>query len=128
MDYEYRRLWVVQRERTLAGLFGIEIGFHAEMSNHLHVIPRTRPDVVETWSDDEVVRRWLTITKYTRHFEERPVQPEVRLALRRPDSVSEYRARLSDVSWFMACLTEYVARRANQEDNVTGRFCRPDIG
>ncbi len=34
----------------------------------------------------------------------------------------EYRARLSDISWFMRVLNESIARRANEEDNCTGRF------
>lgn len=31
------------------------------LSNHYHLILRTRPDVVESWSDTEVARRWLMI-------------------------------------------------------------------
>ena len=44
MDYEYRRDWVCQFEKTLAGLFAIEVAFHAELSNHIHLVLRTRPD------------------------------------------------------------------------------------
>ncbi|MFO1495423.1 MAG: hypothetical protein U1F26_12300 [Lysobacterales bacterium] len=33
-----------------------------------------------------------------------------------------YPKRLCDLSWFMKRLDEYVARRANAEDGVNGRF------
>jgi hypothetical protein len=32
-------------EQQLARLFAIDIGFHAELANHLHLILRTRPDL-----------------------------------------------------------------------------------
>src|SRR5262245_52436777 len=65
-DYSYRRDWIRLLEQQLARLFGIEIAFHSELSNQLHLVLRTRPDVVATWSDEEVVRRWLKIAKLKR--------------------------------------------------------------
>ena len=43
-------------------------------------------------------------------------------AARKAQRVAQWRARLSDLSWFMRCLNESIARRANQEDGCTGRF------
>ena len=39
-----------------------------------------------------------------------------------PAEVEENRERLGDPSWFMRCLNEWIARKANQEDGCTGRF------
>ena len=66
MSGEDFREWIRDCEEALAGLFGIEVGFYAEMSNHLHLVLRTRPDVVATWSDKEVVQRWLAVSHLTK--------------------------------------------------------------
>src|SRR5271154_5191539 len=57
-DFGHRKTWVRDRLRHLAGLFGIDLCFYLVMSNHLHVVPRNRPDVARQWSDDEVAWRW----------------------------------------------------------------------
>ena len=31
------------------------------MSNHIHMVLSSRPDLVDTWDDSEVARRWLMI-------------------------------------------------------------------
>ena len=102
-DYEYRRGWVRQMQVTLAALFAIEVGFRAELINHFHLILRTRPDVVESWSDEEVVRRWLTITKLAKSRDGKPRPPsKARIAMERilPGRVKQLRENLSNPSWF----------------------------
>src|SRR5262249_44207729 len=37
-------------------------------------------------------------------------------------AVEALRTRLRDLSWFMKCLKEPIARRANKEDHVSGAF------
>jgi hypothetical protein len=36
--------------------------------------------------------------------------------------IEQYRNRLEDLGWFMTCLKEAIAHRANKEDGCTGHF------
>jgi REP element-mobilizing transposase RayT len=124
-DFSHRKQWIRDRLEVLAGIFGIEILGFAVMSNHLHVVARTRPDVVKAWSDDEVALRWWRLFPQRRLADHSPAEPtEFELNMIRNDAtrLSEKRKRLSDVSWFMRCLAEPIARQGNKEDKVTGRF------
>ncbi|MEQ9409219.1 MAG: hypothetical protein RIK87_15900, partial [Fuerstiella sp.] len=52
-SYEHRREWIRQRLELLASAFGIDCLTYTVMSNHIHLVLRSRPDVVATWSDEE---------------------------------------------------------------------------
>ena len=95
------------------------------MSNHLHVVARTRPDLVKAWSDEEVVLRWWNLFPQRRRKDRSPEEPtEFELNQIRNDAsgLKEKRKRLSNVSWFMKCLAEPIARLGNKEETVTGHF------
>ena len=62
-DYSHRREWILTRVEQLCGLFAIGVQFHAVLSNHLHLVLWTRPDVVRRWTPQTVARRWLTATR-----------------------------------------------------------------
>jgi hypothetical protein len=47
---------------------------------------------------------------------------ELSQILNDPERVIELRKRLSDISWWMRCRADPIARRANREDGVTGHF------
>jgi hypothetical protein len=38
VDYSQRRGWIRQLQEQLAALFAVEVEFHVEMSNHLHLV------------------------------------------------------------------------------------------
>ena len=124
-NYDHRRQWIRNRLEFLAGVFGIELLGFSVMSNHFHCVLRTRPDVVEEWSDEEVARRWWRLFPQRRNEDGSPADPTDSdlLAIHGDEKVlAERRLRLSSVSWFMRCTSEVIARMSNAEDECTGRF------
>lgn len=115
-DFEHRKEWVESRLLFLARVFAMEVQAYAVMSNHLHVVVRVDRDRAENWSDAEVVRR------YGRLFGQPKASLEMLSARQRKDRIAKWRERLWDLSWMMRCLNESIARRANEEDECTGRF------
>jgi hypothetical protein len=123
-DYSHRREWIRCRMERLASVFGIDILTYAILSNHLHLVARTRPDVVKEWSDKEVALRWLRIfpgQRIDEHLAE-PTTNAVDTLANNSERIQVIRLRLSDPSWFMKALCEPIARLANFQDNVTGHF------
>jgi hypothetical protein len=95
------------------------------MSNHLHVVLRVRPDLVQTWTDEEIAFRWRHLYAPRNRATGRPSEPEehdLAMITSNPARVTELRARLASLSWFMRCLSEPIARAANREDQCKGRF------
>ena len=130
-DYSHRRRWILTREEQLARLFAVEVEFHSEMSNHLHLILRTRPDIARKWSREEVARRWLTITRMAKCMSDdvpEPQEPKLQALIKDKKQIRKVRRRLSNISWFMAILSENIARRANAEDECSGRFWEARFG
>ena len=123
-SFEFRRDWIRRRLELLSAVHGIDVLSYAILSNHIHVILRTRPDVVETWSDKEVAENWLKVypgRRIDEHLGD-PTREEVERLANDSERLLEIRRRLSDVSWFMKSLSEPIARLANKQDGCTGRF------
>ena len=57
-NFDHRKEWVERRLQELSAVMALDVCGFAVMDNHLHVIVRTRPDLVSGWSDEEVARRW----------------------------------------------------------------------
>jgi hypothetical protein len=95
------------------------------MSNHFHLILRSRPDVVSTWDDTEVARRWLLICPVRKNSAGHPEEPnefELNSIRNDPRKLEILRLRLSDLGWWMRVLCQYIAVRANREDHELGKF------
>ena len=124
-DFSHRKEWIVNRLRELAGIFAVEVCAYAVMGNHYHVILRTRPDISTSWSDQEVASRWRTLfpRKYgLRKRRKTTVEEQIGTLTANPELIAVLRQRLCSLSWFMGQLNEFIARAANKEDGVKGRF------
>ena len=94
------------------------------MSNHTHVVVCVDKDMAESWSMEEVVRRWHqlyqgTLLSQKYHRGDKLSKGE---CISLYETVTIYRQRLYDISWLMRNLNEYIAREANKEDGCTGKF------
>ena len=123
-SYEHRRQWIEERIRLLSSLFAIDLCAYSVMSNHYHLVVKLCPEQGEGWTDDEVLARWSSLYKgpliVQRYLKSEPLAEAERRFLDR--MVAVYRKRLTDLSWFMKCLNEPIAREANREDDCTGHF------
>lgn len=123
-NFDHRKIWFIKRLDLLTKMFSIDIAAYAIMSNHYHVVLYVDKNRCLTWSQDEVIKHWLMLYKgpeiihrHLRHEIQSEVEKQV---VKR--QVEIWRERLCSISWFMGCLNEYVARKANLEDNCKGRF------
>ncbi len=121
--FDHRRQWIVDRVAELAAVFAIDVAAYAVLSNHYHLVLRIDIDRSRTWTDDEVVERWQRLFSLPLCVERRN-SGEASAAEDRAARVliQTWRERLADLSWFLRCLNEPIARRANREDRCSGRF------
>jgi len=123
-NFEHRRQWIVDRIKTLSSIFAIELCAYAVMSNHYHIVIRVNTEQAHHWSDQEVAERWtqlfaepMLIRRYLTGVDLTEADRE-----RVKSLLNTWRHRLIDLSWYMRCLNEPIARMANREDDCTGRF------
>jgi REP element-mobilizing transposase RayT len=123
-DFEHRRQWIVDRIKLLCSVFAVDLCAYAIMSNHYHIVVRINADEVDQWSDEEVAQRWMQIFSgplLMHQYLTNANLTESELT-RVADLFATWRERLADLSWFMRCINEPIARLANAEDHCTGRF------
>jgi hypothetical protein len=118
-DFSHRKAWIVARLQFLSSIFAIKVCAYAIMDTHHHTILHVRPHIAAAWSDREVAIRWLTLYPKTKTG---PTELQILALTNCPDRIAKLRKRLCSLSWFMARLNEHIARAANKEDDVKGRF------
>jgi hypothetical protein len=122
-DYSHRKTWVLERLHDLSAVFAIDLCAYAVLSDHYHLVVHVDAARAHTWSDQEIVARWTRLFRRPALIERwqdgRCGEAEAAVA---EALIGHWRERLSEVSWYMRCLNESLARRANAEDECTGRF------
>lgn len=122
--FEHRKAWIEERLELLAGNFAVSVCGFSIMDNHLHVLCRLEPGIAESWTDEEVVRRWIAVYPPRTLDVDDPkvVQMWIDHECKDAAKVVRYRKRLQDLGWFMKALKEPLARMANKEDDCKGTF------
>ena len=123
-SFEHRRGWVEDKLLGLAKVFCIDICAYAVMSNHTHLVLYVDDKKADRLNDKAIVIRWHKLCKGTvltqRYLQGGKLSKTEQIFFNQ--TVKQYRERLASISWFMRLLNEDIARKANKEDNCTGRF------
>jgi len=120
----HRKAWIEARLEILAEQFAVSVCGFAILDNHLHVLCRLDPGIAASWSNEEVVRRWIAIYRPSclDVDNQAAVQAWIDHQCQDTPRVARYRERLQDLGWFMKALKEPLARLANKEDDCKGTF------
>ena len=128
-NFEHRRQWIVDRIKLLCSVFAVDLCAYAVMNNHYHIVVRIDAAEIKQWSDREVAERWTQL--FSRPAEIHRYLDNSHLTVLEQDRVGElistWRSRLQDLSWFMRCLNEPIARMANRAERFS-EIARPAAG
>ncbi len=123
-NFDHRRQWIIDRIRLICSVFAIDLCAYAIMSNHYHIVVRINAEQVKNWSDEDVARRWMKV--FTGPLFMQQYLGNADLSTTDRERIAEllgtWRERLCNLSWFMRCINEPIARMANAEDHCTGSF------
>jgi REP element-mobilizing transposase RayT len=123
-SFDHRKPWLLERIAFLAKIFAIDVCAYAIMSNHYHLVLHVDANRAKAWSEDEVVARWTRLFKGPRYIQQWKSGAQLSEFERMVSlsHIKRFRDELANISKFMACLNQSIARRANIEDGCTGRF------
>jgi REP element-mobilizing transposase RayT len=123
-NFDHRKQWLVTRIKQLSAQFSIDICAYAIMSNHYHLVLYVNQQQADSWDDAEVIKRWTDLFPRNAALVETLQRNKSTTAAQKllRQNVELWRERLADISWFMRCINESIARQANREDECSGRF------
>ena len=122
-NFDHRKRWIEDKLKLLAANFGIDLLAFSCLSNHFHLVLRSRPDVVAIWDDTEVARRWWTLCPQRKVQREvngqvvsvpaEPTEWDLNSIRNDPVKLAAVRYRLSNISWWIRLLCQNIALRTN---------------
>lgn len=118
-DYTHRKAWIVSRIKQVADAFAIRVCAYAVMSNHYHVVLAVEVERLAGWDDDKVLHQWSKL--YPRDAKIVAFLKVTSPALY-TRKITQIKSYLTDISWFIKSVNEWIAKRANDEEGKKGRF------
>ena len=125
-DRSYRRNKLEARIAEYFKHFAMSLIGQGVMSNHLHLLLVTLPQLAASWSSEEVIRRACHVFEYT--FRRKgvkncsPTEEQLERLASDENLVETMRNRLRDPSWLMRQLLWRLSWESNREDDVEGHF------
>ena len=93
-NFDHRKRWLEEKLKHLAANFGIDQLALSCMSNHFHLLLRSRPDVVATRDDTQVALRWWQL------YPTRKVKLEINGEwVKTPATPTEFELKEAAISW-----------------------------
>jgi hypothetical protein len=123
-SFEHRRQWMVERLQFLTSTFTIDTCAYAIMSNHYHLVLHVNELENSELTDEEVCLRWnrlYSMPTLVSQWQAGTGLSERELLMVKT-VINRWRERLMDISWLMRSINEFIARKANKEDDCAGRF------
>lgn len=133
-DYSHRKAYMLKRLYLLVSIFPVDLASHSILDDHYHLALFHKPERVDQWDDETVVRLWLTLHKGP-PFMRRWFNGE-KLSQNESDQVESqihaWRDKLKTLSYFMKCFNEKLSKEFNKESDKTGafwekRFCSKEL-
>lgn len=123
-NFDHRKGWILDRVKQLSSIFAVDVCAYAIMSNHFHLVLFVDARRADGWTLKDVLDRWLSLYRgpVIAHKYRSGASLSELEQLELSSLVEVWRSRLKDLSWYMRCLNENIARMANAEDACTGRF------
>ena len=121
-DFDFRRDQIHALIKYQSEVFAVDVGAVSVLSNHMHQVIRTRPDVADSWDDEEVALRWRLAWPAWRdgQWTRQPTDEQVREVLADSQKLQRARRALSSLSWLQARIKEPAARLFNTCSGASG--------